>query len=441
MTDRNLFIAGLVACLGLVAPGCATHPPQPAVVDSRAAETIRQATITRPDGSRFEGTVRGQQLIEGTMTYPDGKIEQGNFFNGRTVLKSPINQLDTIKLWQDGRLVKTTSEFDQYLESGDFDRAFDIRGTRSFLGINYSFGDKQRVEVHGVTLHGPAFVRGIRAGDAIVRANGESISDANQFLRQVMNTAYGHPLGLSIERDGVVSDVVVYPSIRPSDYQPGADQVEQSSFDEMVGYYRQLNAEGADQRMLDAGVAASLLDQYRSRQQQRLAQRKLEEACKANEQTWFYQGPGCRDGMAHGRGVAVSLTRELRFEGEFANGDRINGLISKDGVELYDGPIKGGRPDGEGICFHDGEPEKCEYYRGKRVDVLFKQRIEMARQQQAIDQKLQRLEQAQNARINQLQNQMQQSQVPATSLTGGMGNALIEAGQKRIADKIFDQLF
>ena len=398
--------------------------------------------MTLPDSRVYEGTMLGKQFMQGRLSYPNGAVEEGGFYNGETVFKSPINQLDTINHYKGGVLVNTKSVFDHYLTGGDFNKVFKIRGEKPYLGIAFGY-KKNAIVVQKVTVNGPAFLKGIKQGDLIVKANGLVIGGQNHFLQQVMNTDYATALSLSIQREGIASEIAVYPSIRPSDYSPKPNQMKQNSFNEMLSYYESIAPQRADEMMIASGVSKALLDDFKNRQEQILKERKAKEICKINEPTWLYEGPGCQDGMAHGKGSAISLTRDLQFKGEFKNGNRINGIISASGVEMYDGPVKNGRPEGEGICFHDGEPEKCEYYRGKRVDVLFKQRIELAKQQQAIDQKLQKMEQSQNARIMQMQNQMQNqtSQTQAMPLTGGMKNALIEEGQKRIAGKIFDQLF
>lgn len=57
------------------------------------------------------------------------------------------------------------------------------------------------------------------------------------------------------------------------------------------------------------------------------------------------------------------------FEGEaryFENGEMV-----------YEGPIKGGQYDGQGLCRYNGSLERCEHAYGERVDTLFKTRLEL----------------------------------------------------------------
>ena len=78
-------------------------------------------------------------------------------------------------------------------------------------------------------------------------------------------------------------------------------------------------------------------------------------------------------------GKAKTMTG-LTFVGKFENGYRVNGEIFANNILMYDGHLKEGRPHGSGVCMNNGEPEECKYYKGKRIDVLFKQRIEFAKQ-------------------------------------------------------------
>jgi len=44
---------------------------------------------------------------------------------------------------------------------------------------------------------------------------------------------------------------------------------------------------------------------------------------------------------------------------------------------VYEGPIKGGRYDGQGLCRYNGSLERCEHAYGERVDTLYKTRLEL----------------------------------------------------------------
>jgi len=106
---------------------------------------------------------------------------------------------------------------------------------------------------------------------------------------------------------------------------------------------------------------------------------------------------------------------------------------------MYDGTLKDDKPHGSGICMHQGEPEECKYYKGKRVDTLYKQRIEFAKQnalmveQQAqIDKKL-----AEFSNTRQLAKQSKNGQTMGDHLT----NQLKRKASDKAADYLFDQLF
>ena len=169
----------------------------------------------------------------------------------------------------------------------------------------------------------------------------------------------------------------------------------------------------------------------------------LKQKCRLKESGWIYGGNSCKEGFAEGRGEATNFDRNLIFDGEFKNGVRMTGLISVNGVDLYDGPIKEGRPDGVGICFYEDEPEECKFYKGKRVDAIYKQRLAFEKQRREIDEKLKLLEEKQNKKMERVQASInrQQTQVYTQSNQKSIQDVLIEEGQKRLVNEIFDRLF
>ena len=183
--------------------------------------------------------------------------------------------------------------------------------------------------------------------------------------------------------------------------------------------------------------------------QRYVADMKAGQACNLVEDMWIYQSDACKGALAHGTGSATHLTSDLKFVGEFKQGVRIKGLIVASGVEMYDGPVKDGRPDGAGICFHEGEPEECKFYRGKRVDAVYKQRIALAKQRKFMEQQ----QVKQQAQIDSLRNDIKstqfaiQQQAVPTSAAGlqGTGDILLGAAKRKAADRVmgavFDKLF
>ena len=162
--------------------------------------------------------------------------------------------------------------------------------------------------------------------------------------------------------------------------------------------------------------------------------------CKTKEAGWIYKGKQCKNGFAHGRGEAVNTEKQLSYIGQFSQGQRTNGKILYKGTPMYDGSLENGKPNGKGVCFHEGEPEECKFYHGKRIDSLYKQRIEMAKQQKLMDEKLEKMQAAQNQQIK----QMQQRMVPTyqgKSAAGNIGDVLIDKAMDKAIDKVFDSLF
>lgn len=164
---------------------------------------------------------------------------------------------------------------------------------------------------------------------------------------------------------------------------------------------------------------------------------KNKQACKLQETGWAYLGSACNGGLAHGIGKAENPSSELLFDGTFFNGNRIEGVVHHQGKPLYEGKIVDGKPDGSGICYHQGEPEECRYYKGKRVDGLYKQRLEMAVQQQYLEMLKAEMDKMKEQQALAAQNGANQ---PA-GITDGVKKALMDKAAKQAANMIFDHLF
>jgi len=174
---------------------------------------------------------------------------------------------------------------------------------------------------------------------------------------------------------------------------------------------------------------------------------KNKQKCFMKEKQWIYLSKACKGKYANGKGVALHYNGELKFKGVIKSGLRTSGVLSYAGTPMFDGSLKDGRPNGKGICFHEGEPEECKYYKGKRVDVIYKQRMANIKQQRAMDAKMaemKRMQDEQNKKINRIQYRVDSNQ-SATQSGGGIGQqigdyALRKAGEK-VMDSLFDRLF
>lgn len=96
------------------------------------------------------------------------------------------------------------------------------------------------------------------------------------------------------------------------------------------------------------------------------------------------------------------------------------------------------------VCVYKDEPEACKYYKGKRIDVLFKQRIEFA-EQRAILIKQQASIDARLSKTEEHIANMRSSQGSAASHGSTAGEMVMDSIKKKAADKaagyLFDQLF
>ncbi len=161
--------------------------------------------------------------------------------------------------------------------------------------------------------------------------------------------------------------------------------------------------------------------------------------CKISEEKWALVHGNCVKGLGHGKGTAIHEDGELSFEGTFVEGNREKGVIYFNDLPLYDGALTKGKPHGEGICFHAGEPEKCEYYHGKRVDAVFKQRLAFAQQKQELDAMRQELRSIRHdQRTQQAGAPSQAVQQPGDS---SFEEQLKQKAKERLTEEIFNRLF
>lgn len=172
----------------------------------------------------------------------------------------------------------------------------------------------------------------------------------------------------------------------------------------------------------------------------------LSQNCRLKESGWIYKSSQCRSGLAHGTGEAVNRAKNLSFKGRFENGQRIKGEVLYAGQPMFDGTLLKGRPNGVGICFHKNEPEECKFYKGKRVDVLYKQRLALASQEQKMDAKLaemKKMQQQQNDRISKMQGQVNSAGQRSQGSTVGqqIGDYAMKKAGEKVMDKLFDKLF
>ena len=147
--------------------------------------------------------------------------------------------------------------------------------------------------------------------------------------------------------------------------------------------------------------------------------------CKLKNNNWTYTADNCKDGFAEGKGSAVDLSG-LEFIGEFKAGSRVKGEIHQNGEMIFSGNLIDDKPSGDAICLFEKEYEECRFFRGKRIDTLYKIRKENAKNL---------------AKIEKAQLQRQMAGAKAKGASDHAMDALQQEGMKRAASFIFDQLF
>lgn len=149
--------------------------------------------------------------------------------------------------------------------------------------------------------------------------------------------------------------------------------------------------------------------------------------CALSNPNWAYLSDHCQNGLADGEGKAVDH-QGLTFIGTFKAGERVSGDILQQGEMIFSGNFKQDKPDGSAICLFEGEYEECRFFRGKRIDALYKIRKENAKN----------LAQMTELQAQQNTNQTYQEQGNQSNI---MVDALKEQGAKKAAAFIFDKLF
>ena len=176
-------------------------------------------------------------------------------------------------------------------------------------------------------------------------------------------------------------------------------------------------------------------ERLRAKRIKRTAKLRKRERCKMDESSWIYQGRNCQSDLAHGTGKSIHEDGELTFEGQIQNGIRLKGTIYYLRNPLFDGNFVDGKPDGVGVCFHNDEPEECKYYKGKRIDTLYKQRIELAAQMEYMEMLKEEMEQIKSMQASSGGG----GQSPAMS--DQVKDSLKKKAAEKVAGAIFDHLF
>lgn len=120
--------------------------------------------------------------------------------------------------------------------------------------------------------------------------------------------------------------------------------------------------------------------------------------CRVQRDNWAYEGSACANGLAQGAGRARSRDRSSVYDGQFAQGQPVNGRLTVSGRPYFEGGFRNWTPEGAGICWHEGRPEECRMLNGERIDTLHKQREENARLQQEAREEARRREDARQRR-------------------------------------------
>ena len=162
------------------------------------------------------------------------------------------------------------------------------------------------------------------------------------------------------------------------------------------------------------------------------AETRKQAKCQLMSYNWAYLGDSCKNGYADGEGSSIDR-KGLKFVGTFKAGQRVKGDIMQNDEMIFSGDLKNDKPDGGAICLFEGEYEECRFFRGKRIDTLYKIRKENAKNLAKME-KIQK----ENAMAAQRHNNSNNSQ---SNKPNALVGAIEKEATRRAASFIFDQLF
>lgn len=100
-----------------------------------------------------------------------------------------------------------------------------------------------------------------------------------------------------------------------------------------------------------------------------------------SKEGFFYQG-NFKEGLFDGVGTII-YPNKSKYEGNFSDGEfNGEGSLTRPTGESYEGTFVDGQPHGMGIYFNGDQVERCEYYKGNRIDQAFVIRQENLRAEQ-----------------------------------------------------------
>lgn len=188
------------------------------------------------------------------------------------------------------------------------------------------------------------------------------------------------------------------------------------------------------------------LAKAKKKQEKALQKLMAQQACRLKSNEWVYLSKSCKQGLADGQGEAINGAKNLKFVGLFTLGHRTQGELYANNQLMYDGSLKNDRPHGTGTCMHEGEPEECKF-KGKRTDVLYKQRLEFVKQRELmassearINKSLESSEQRMDERLTKMESRSHSSG-SQNKKGNSAGDYAVSALKKKATDKAVDALF
>lgn len=160
--------------------------------------------------------------------------------------------------------------------------------------------------------------------------------------------------------------------------------------------------------------------------------------CIITDTAWKTANTQCKNGFIEGQATAFHSNGKLKFEGLFEKGSMVEGMIYFQNKPFFLGKIVNHEMHGDGICYFKDKPEACTYYKGDRIDAIYKLRFLMRQQLLAI----QAMVGAQMQQQAHMQSTYQSAPVDQGSNIGSqIGGKLMDKAAEKAIDAILNNFF
>ncbi|OOG22987.1 hypothetical protein B1C78_13100 [Thioalkalivibrio denitrificans] len=372
MVRHSLILAAgflLAACVTTGDPAPASQS-QPRCVSGDCVGGVGERHA--PDGARYTGAFHeGRPHGQGTLTGHDGTVIQGQWLNGEAHGPGRLVSDELVyeggfsggRFHGEGRLVRA----DGTVESGRF-----ADGALREGRVEFSAGE---------VLEG-TFTEGAEAVFADGNLTAQDATYSGRFRLKAQETPWGRVIDSDTQPVGEHQVV----------HADGAREEVRFVNGVLHGRAWRVEADGVTDSVAHWEEGVLVFDAPGPKA---IAARRDDASCVLDgTRQWVYFGDACRNGLAHGEGLAARDDGSALVEGRFEDGRFVEGVMHRrdgsrlagqwrafvlhgqgstyeDGDLVYRGEFRQGQRHGEGFCADRANLVPCEFYEGQRMDQAY----------------------------------------------------------------------